>query len=132
MKKDNMFSISQLAEEFDLSTRTIRFYEEKNLLAPERTPGGHRVYSKRDRARLKLILRGKRFGYTLDEISDMIGLANNELGEKEQILKTLEYGERSLKEVRSAMRELQLIEQDILVIGERLNKRLEELKKAGA
>jgi DNA-binding transcriptional MerR regulator len=89
------------------------------------------VYSKRDRARLKLILRGKRFGYTLDEISDMIGLANNELGEKEQILKTLEYGERSLKEVRSAMRELQLIEQDILVMGERLNKRLEELKKAG-
>ena len=129
MDKDTTFTIGQLAEEFDLSTRTIRFYEEKNLLCPERTVGGHRVYSRRDRARLKLILRGKRFGHTLDEIADMIGMASEELDEKDQIRKTLAYGERNLNEIRAAMRELQLIEQDILDMGERLTKRLEELEK---
>ena len=132
MGKDTTYTIGQLADEFDLSTRTIRFYEEKNLLCPERTPGGHRLYSRRDRARLKLILRGKRFGHTLDEIADMIGLASDDMDEKEQIQKTLAYGERNLNEIRAAVRELQMIEQDILDMGERLTRRLEELEKVGA
>ena len=83
------WTISQLAEEFGISTRTIRFYEEKNLIAPDRTPGGHRIYLKRDRARLKLILRGKRFGHSLEEIAEMIGLAPEAKGEREQIEMTL-------------------------------------------
>ena len=63
------FSISQLASELKISTRSIRFYEERGLIAPQRTSGNQRIYGKRDRARLKLILRGKRFGYSLIEIA---------------------------------------------------------------
>ncbi len=60
------YSITELATEFDISTRTIRFYEEKGLLSPERR-GNTRIYNDADRVTLKLILRGKRLGFTLDE-----------------------------------------------------------------
>jgi len=65
-KNELIYSISELADELDISTRAIRFYEEKGLISPKRTKGNHRIYSKRDRTRLKLILRGKRLGYSLD------------------------------------------------------------------
>ena len=61
------YTISELAAEFDISPSTIRFYEEKGLLSPERSQGNQRVYSYKHRKRLKLILRGKRFGASLDE-----------------------------------------------------------------
>lgn len=67
------FSITQLAEEFGITTRAIRFYEDKDLLHPRRD-GQTRIYSTRDRARLKLILRGKRVGFTLTEIREIIDL----------------------------------------------------------
>ena len=60
------YSITELATEFDISTRTIRFYEEKGLLSPERR-GNTRIYNDADRVTLKLILRGKRLGFNLDE-----------------------------------------------------------------
>jgi len=62
---NEFYSISELARELDISPRTIRFYEEKRLISPKRNKANQRIYSKRDRARLKLILRGKRFGYAL-------------------------------------------------------------------
>jgi DNA-binding transcriptional MerR regulator len=61
------FTIGELAREFDITTRTIRFYEAKRLIAPLRK-GTARIYSRRDRARLLLILRGKNLGFTLEEI----------------------------------------------------------------
>ena len=64
-----VYTISELAEEFDISARTIRYYEEINLIHPNRTENGHRIYTRRDRARLRLILRGKRFGFSLEEIA---------------------------------------------------------------
>ncbi|MEQ8746737.1 MerR family DNA-binding transcriptional regulator [Pyruvatibacter sp.] len=67
------FSITQLADEFSITTRAIRFYEDKDLLHPARE-GQTRVYSTRDRARLQLILRGKRVGFTLTEIREIIDL----------------------------------------------------------
>lgn len=127
MQKQNTFTISELANEFDLSTRTIRFYEEKGLLAPTRTAGGHRVYSRNDRSRIKLILRGKRFGHTLDEIVDMIGLASDDISEQEQIEKTLAYGDRHLEEIRRNLEELNVMEGEILDLQNRLKKRLAEL-----
>ena len=65
------FSISELAREFDITPRAIRFYEDHGILAPERVGSGglRRVYSARDRTRLKLTLRGKRLGLTLAEIT---------------------------------------------------------------
>jgi DNA-binding transcriptional MerR regulator len=67
-------SIGDLAREFDLTTRAIRFYEDMGLLSPERTgaTGRNRVYSARDRARLKLTLRAKRLGFSLTEAKDII------------------------------------------------------------
>jgi DNA-binding transcriptional MerR regulator len=67
------YSISDLASEFDVTTRTIRFYEEKGMLKPRRE-GTRRIYSPADRTRLRLILRGKRLGLSLDESAEIIGL----------------------------------------------------------
>ena len=67
------FSISELAREFDITTRSIRFYEDQGLISPERQ-GLARIYSKRDRARLAWILRAKRVGFSLAEIREMIDL----------------------------------------------------------
>ena len=69
----DLFAIADLAREFGISTRAIRFYESKGLLAPERV-GGARIFRRRDRARLILILRGKRLGFSLRDISDYLGL----------------------------------------------------------
>lgn len=65
------YSIGQLASEFDITTRTIRFYEEAGLLSPQRR-GQQRVYQESDRVKLKLILRGKRLGFSLAESRDLI------------------------------------------------------------
>ncbi|KKC27642.1 MerR family transcriptional regulator [Sphingomonas sp. SRS2] len=67
------FSISQLAHEFGVSPRTLRFYEEEGLIAPTRD-GSTRIYSRRDRARVVWILRGKSVGFSLDEIGEMLDL----------------------------------------------------------
>ena len=67
------YGIAELAREFDVTTRTIRFYEDKGLLSPARN-GQRRIYASRDRVRLRLIMRGKRLGFSLDEIRQMIDL----------------------------------------------------------
>ena len=126
------FSISELADELDISTRTIRFYEEKGLISPRRTKGNHRIYTRRDRARLKLILRGKRLGYSLDEISEMIGMADFDIDEEQQLIKALQYGKIKLKEINSRMEELQILKQELLAVQEKVLKRLEDLKKQPA
>ncbi|HVX80789.1 MAG TPA: MerR family DNA-binding transcriptional regulator [Devosiaceae bacterium] len=69
----DLFAIADLAKEFGISTRAIRFYESKGLLQPERV-GGTRIFRRRDRARLILILRGKRLGFSLRDISDYLSL----------------------------------------------------------
>ncbi len=71
--KQDLFSIAELAGEFDISTRTIRFYESKGLITPDRV-GTTRVFRRRDRTRLLLILRGKRLGFSLKEISEYLEL----------------------------------------------------------
>ena len=70
------FTISELAREFDVTPRTIRFYEDQGLLAPDRAGAGgrQRVYSQRDRTRLKLTLRGKRLGLSLQEIRSLVDM----------------------------------------------------------
>ena len=77
------FSISDLSAEFDVTARALRFYEDEGLIAPERR-GTARVYSHRDRARLAWILRGKRVGFSLTEIREMIDLYDLGDGRKAQ------------------------------------------------
>ena len=123
-----LYTISELAGELDISTRTIRFYEEKGLINPRRSPGNQRLYSRRDRARLKLILRGKRFGYSLEQIAEMIGMAEVDLDEAEQIRRSLAYGEEKLGEIHQRIEELRLLEQDILAVKDKLLKRLARME----
>ena len=126
--RTDTYTISELADEFDVSQRTIRFYEEKGLISPQRTKGKHRFYTRRDRARLKLILRGKRFGYSLDEISEMIGMTDIDMCEAEQIEKSLSYGDRKLNEIREQIEELKLLERDLLAVREKLFSRLKKIR----
>lgn len=78
------FSIGELSREFAVTTRAIRFYEDAGLLAPARN-GRQRVYSPRDRVHLMLILRGKRLGFSLSEIGDMLKLYDAPNGERSQL-----------------------------------------------
>ncbi|MEH6593885.1 MAG: MerR family DNA-binding transcriptional regulator [Halioglobus sp.] len=80
------YSISDLAAEFDITTRTIRFYEEKGLLSPRRV-GTSRIYDAANRTRLKLILRGKRLGFTLEESKDIIDMYDPAHGNVDQLQK---------------------------------------------
>jgi len=121
------FTISQLARELNISTRSIRYYEEKGLISPQRTRGNQRVYNRRDRARLKLILRGKRFGYDLNEIAEMIGLTNVNMEEAEQIKKSLQYGEKKLSEIRDRITELEKLAQEMNTIKRKLQQRLKDI-----
>jgi DNA-binding transcriptional MerR regulator len=73
MNTQTSYSISDLAKEFDITTRSIRFYEDQGLLAPQRR-GQTRIYSRQDRVRLKLILRGKRLGFSLTECRELFEL----------------------------------------------------------
>ena len=83
-----MYTISELAEEFDLTTRAIRFYEDCGLLAPQRQ-GRNRVYTARDRTRLKLTLRGKRLGLTLAEVKDLVDMYESPRDTQPQLKKFL-------------------------------------------
>lgn len=128
----NRFTISQLARELGISTRSIRYYEEKGLISPRRTRGNQRFYGKRDRARLKLILRGKRFGYSLDEIAEMIGHTEVDMEEREQIRKSLQYGEKKLAEIYTRIEELQKLAWELTGLKEKLVRRLEEVENGSA
>ena len=77
-------SISDLAREFDVTTRAIRFYEEQGLLEPERR-GQERIYTAKDRTTLKLILRGKRIGFSLAECKELIELYDPASGNRKQL-----------------------------------------------
>jgi DNA-binding transcriptional MerR regulator len=81
----DLFAIADLAKEFGISTRALRFYEAKGLISPERV-GATRIFRRRDRARLILILRGKRLGFSLREISDYLGLYDADRNQQVHLL----------------------------------------------
>jgi DNA-binding transcriptional MerR regulator len=85
----DLFSIGELSREFGVTTRTIRFYEDQGLLSPTRN-GQNRIYQARDRVRLKLILRGKRLGFSLKEINKLIALYDAPEGEAGQLRSFIE------------------------------------------
>lgn len=81
---ETIYSIGELSREFDITPRSIRFYEEQGLLAPERN-GQNRVYKKKDRVRLRLILRGKRLGFSLSEVKTLFELYDDSSNSKPQL-----------------------------------------------
>jgi len=105
------FSISELAREFAITPRAIRFYEDQGLLAPRRD-GQRRIYTPRDRTRLKLTLRGKRLGLTLSEIRELIDMyeaGRDERPQLERFLAVLDSHKASLLQQRADI-EAQLAE----------------------
>lgn len=113
------FSISDLAREFDITPRAIRFYEDQGLLAPRRD-GQRRIYTPRDRTRLKLTLRGKRLGLALSEIRELIDMyepGRDERPQLERFLAVLEAHKASLLQQRSdieaQLSELQAFEKKV-------------------
>lgn len=123
------YSISDLAREFDLTTRAIRFYEDMGLLEPARSgPGGRsRVYSPRDRTRLKLTLRAKRLGLSLSEAKELIDMYDSPRdteAQLEQFLRVLGQHrlqlEAQLAELQATLREVGQHEKDARALLERL------------
>jgi len=93
-------TIRQMCDAFDVTPRTLRFYEAKELLFPQRD-GQKRLFSKRDRARLKLILRGKRFGFALEEIRQLLDLYHLEDGQLTQLSKSYELAAKHLADMQA-------------------------------
>ena len=119
------FSISELAREFDVTPRAIRFYEDQGLITPRRE-GQRRVYTPRDRTRLKLTLRGKRLGLTLSEIKELIDMhepGRDQRAQLERFLAVLENHKASLAQQRADL-EAQLSE--IQSFEKRVRKQLAE------
>jgi len=112
--KKQAFGIAELAKEFGVTTRTIRFYEDRGLLTPERK-GQRRVYSPRDRVRLRLIMRGKRLGFSLNEIREMIDLYDDDPSEIAQLRLFLD----KIRERQAVLRQQQA---DIAAICEELGR----------
>jgi DNA-binding transcriptional MerR regulator len=96
--EEALYSIGDLAAEFSISTRTIRFYEIKGLITPKRA-GTTRVYSRRDRARLILILRGKRLGFSLEGIAEYLNLYDADPDQLAQTRLLLQKVERAIGEL---------------------------------
>lgn len=123
-----VFTISELADELGITPRTIRYYEEVGLVEPQRHEDiGQRLYGLRERVRLKLILRGKRFGFSLAEIKEMIDLYDVDPTEREQLQRTVEYGERRLREIDEMMMELQIMREEMVEYQRKFSERLNQL-----
>ncbi len=98
-------SIRAMCDLFDVTPRTLRFYEQKELLFPIRE-GQKRLFTRRDRARLKLILRGKRFGVSLEEIRQLLDLYDMNGQKDVQLARTLDIARRRLAEMQQQREEL--------------------------
>ena len=117
-ESENQYTISELAKEFDVTSRALRLYEEGGLLSPIRE-GTKRIYLERDRVRIRLILRGKRLGWSLSEIREMFDIYDTESGEKAQLKVFIErLGERQRtlelqkKDVELALKDLMRIKKN--------------------
>lgn len=95
---EQRFTIGELADEFGITTRTIRFYESRGLITPERK-GANRSYSRRDRARLILILRGKNLGFTLEDIAEYLALYDSDPGQQAQTKLLLSKVEQTMEDL---------------------------------
>ena len=101
----SQYSIRDLSQEFDVTTRTLRFYEEKGLLTPVRN-GQSRTYSAADRARLILILRGKTLGLSLEQSADLIAMYDPDSNNKKQL-------EALIEKIQSRRRQLEIQKQEL-------------------
>jgi len=123
------YGIGELAREFDVTTRTIRFYEDQGLLTPRRR-GQTRIYSPADRVALKLILRGKRLGFSLAESGDLIRLYQPTGDNRQQLGALLDKIEEKRLQLQQHRVDIQIMQQDLDAAEERAKQALEQLEKS--
>jgi DNA-binding transcriptional MerR regulator len=123
------FTIHDLVDEFGVTARTLRFYEERGLLSPERR-GLERLYSRRDRARLKLVLMGKSVGFTLEEVRDMLDLYDLGDGQSTQLRVALGRFEEKLVDLEKRRRDIDRAHAELSHARDLIRARL--LRRGGA
>ena len=133
-ERTNTYTISELAAEFGVTSRALRLYEESDLLAPKRE-GTKRIYAERDRVRLRLILRGKRLGWSLAEIRESFDLYDSNMGEEAQLFYLLEkltarrkILETQRQDVELALTDLDRIADDARTVLSNIQSRKNKLK----
>ena len=117
------YSISDLAQEFGITTRTIRYYEDQGLLSPERS-GVSRVFGNRDRVRLKLALRGKRLGFSLSEIRELFELYDVSRDERRQLEVFLGKLERRRAMLEQQREDIEIMLNEIIFFSEQCRRML--------
>ena len=124
------FSISDLAREFALTTRAIRFYEDEGLLQPRRV-GQARVYGERERVRIKLILRGKRLGLSLTEIGELLDLYDVDKSERPQLVKFLEVLAARRAMLKQQQEDIAIVLSEVETLERQCRKRLRRNPNGG-
>lgn len=124
-------SIKELSIEYQLSTRTLRYYEEVGILKPTRPANGMRHYSKREEAKIKLILRGKKYGFSLEEIKEMVLLFDLDRTGAKQLQRTIVYGEQKIVEIDEKIQELYEIREEMDRIANMFRQKLAQLMEVG-
>lgn len=128
MQQETTFSIGELAKEFDITTRAIRFYEEQGLMSPERN-GQTRIYSKKDQVRLKLILRGKRLGFTLAETKTLFNLYDSHQNSEAQLEAMLQMTAEKRAVMNQQLEDIQMLMTELDEVETRCRDELKDLKR---
>lgn len=122
------YTIGELAKEYDITPRSIRFYEEQGLLTPERT-GQNRVYCNKDRVRLKLILRGKRLGFSLAEVKNLFELYDSSPNSARQLKAMLAMTEQKRAVLLQQLEDIQMLMSELDEVEARCREELTELTR---
>lgn len=126
--KESNFAIGELAREFDITHRSIRFYEEQGLLSPKRT-GQNRVYNNKDRVRLMLILRGKRLGFSLAEVKKLFEMYDTNSNSAVQLGTMLEMTAQKRAVLNQQLEDIQMLMNELDEVEARCQEELAQLKQ---
>lgn len=125
--KEITYSISELAHEFDVTPRTIRYYEDEGLLTPQRE-GQTRIYSHKDKIRLKLTLRGKRLGFSLAEIRELFDMYDTDKSSKNQLNSMIKLIESKRSALHQQLEDIQMVMAELEAAEQRCVNSLNSLK----
>ncbi|MFC6440334.1 MerR family DNA-binding transcriptional regulator [Bowmanella sp. JS7-9] len=129
MSEQQTYTIGELAKEFDITTRTIRFYEEQGLLSPGRN-GQTRVYDKKDRVRLKLVMRGKRLGFSLAETKTLFDLYDSNQNSAAQLHAMLDMTKTKRAILQQQLEDIRLLMTEMDEVEQRCRDELAELEES--
>lgn len=125
---EQTYSIGELAKAFDITPRSIRFYEEQGLVTPQRN-GQTRVYLKKDKVRLKLILRGKRLGFSLSETKTLFNLYDSHQNSEAQLEAVLEMTEQKRAVLHQQLEDIRMLMTELDDVEARCKEELSELRR---